>query len=236
MSELVDWLKAQLDEDERIAQAASEWPWTLHPEGDKILRHNDGTYDDWEDEDLIVVETMGWSSQATRSNGLHVIRWEPSQVVQDIAAKRLIIAQLDRAHDNPFYDAAIGAIRLLAWGCRHREGWKVEWFPDELWPHAVPNVWAEPRPEMVHRYELQRRSDGKRVDSELVPADWEFTYRPPPWQFPGYPDAYIWRVYNTDAPMQPLVGELEPVGHPERLPDESDASWVDRVLAQVVTS
>lgn len=135
MSELVEWLKAQLDEDERIAQAASEWPWTLHPEGDKILRHNDGTYDDWEDEDLIVVETMGWSSQATRSNGLHVIRWEPSQVVQDIAAKRLIIGYHSGSHEcsgedgNCMWipaDEVCDTVRALASAC---PGYDPSWGP-----------------------------------------------------------------------------------------------------------
>lgn len=143
MTELVKWLTAQLDEDERIAQQACEWPWTLHPEGDKILRHNDGSYDDWEDEQLIVVETHAWSSQAARDNAAHVIRWEPSRVVADVTAKRRILAMHEPyqtvnpqgVHCRYCCDCddewprkwPCETLRLLASAYKRRDGYRTEW-------------------------------------------------------------------------------------------------------------
>lgn len=196
---IVAWLTALWDEDEATANQVS------------------GRFDD---------STALWvHDDDYRHDSLMVTR---QAVLADIAAKRMMIDP-HNDHDNPYYDAVTDMIVMLAWGYRHRRGWRAQWIPGRLWPYLpYPHGAVE-----VHRYELTRRSDGVTVDHELIAAGVPFTYRPEPWEYPGYPDAYIWRIHNCRAPMQPLIGELECAPHVERAVDETDAQWVERVLADV---
>lgn len=82
MSELVEFLKARLDEDEAAAKAAGEFDGeTWVARGDAVLENvPDGTRGEWiaqrcEDDDTAA----------------HIARHDPARVLADVAAKRAIL-------------------------------------------------------------------------------------------------------------------------------------------------
>jgi hypothetical protein len=193
-------LTAILDEDERVAQQI--------PDGEEFPINGLWVVDDY---DITQNYLLATSKRA---------------VLADIAAKRAILDPPDYYGDD-YYRALEDVAGFLAWGYRHRPGWRAEWTPDSFWPDL-----PYPHDESVVRYELVRRDDGQRVSSEIVPAGVTFTYRPRPWMHPGYPDAYVWKIYDPSQ-GQRFLGEEEPAHHVTRNPGESDAQWVERVLADV---
>ena len=91
MDDLAQWLRAQLDEDERIARAAGGLAW-LQPE------------DPWEfavairdSEGERVVCNEGWPSKGQQ---VHIVEWDPARVLREIDAKRKLLDQYDRAMEN----------------------------------------------------------------------------------------------------------------------------------------
>lgn len=132
MDDLVQWLRAQLDEDERIARAA---------EGDPVF---DGTG--------IVIERNRARGFPDRSAGLispvaaHIAEWDPARVLREIDAQRRIIElhaleyreRPERAigeADDPFCAECFGegypceTLRLLALPFADRPGYKDDWRP-----------------------------------------------------------------------------------------------------------
>lgn len=145
--ELAEWLRAQLDEDERLARHALEWapsPWvgafkqvTSEPEGS--------------------IKTVASTNSAQVSH--HIERWEPEAVLAEVEAKGRLIDlhwhNVDRVDIAPFdpltglkrepsYDVTchicgwVGerttstclTLRLLAWPYRDRPGFRDEWRPE----------------------------------------------------------------------------------------------------------
>jgi len=135
MDDLVQWLRAQLDEDERIARAA---------EGDPVF---DGTG--------IVIERNRARGFPDRVAGLispvatHIARHDPARVLRDIDAKRRLMKQIFMyeakidgewgcCHGADEIEAGmceetspneIEALRLLALPYSDREGYRAEWRP-----------------------------------------------------------------------------------------------------------
>lgn len=113
MSELVDWLRAQLDEDERVARAATAGPWRVAPEppmfGDdetadveadwtetKYLNPDppySGTLHEWRPN--VIGDREGFGA-ASSVNAAHIARHDPARVLRDVAAKRAIVDDLRR--------------------------------------------------------------------------------------------------------------------------------------------
>jgi len=119
MDDLVEWLRAQLDVDERIARGCSgsgwrEYPtnWVSVPSSDRVaLVVNDG-------------------------DRAHVIRHDPARVLREIDAKRRIIAEHDirsrplgERMDCQSYDFPCKTLRLLALPYDDRPGYRKEWRP-----------------------------------------------------------------------------------------------------------
>lgn len=116
--DLVTWLRAQLDEDERVAQAAIPGPWVA--DGDEVLH----------DGDQVVLS--GHSTE-------HVARHDPVRVLAEMEAKRELIAVYEEAAE--YYDkidrrAPAGeahglrtALKHLALPYADREGYREEWRP-----------------------------------------------------------------------------------------------------------
>jgi hypothetical protein len=88
MVDLVEWLRAQLDEDEQIALSAREGPWAVR----FSLSGEDEIYSVPRDEqhggDSNVFPDV-WHEGSTA----HAIRHDPSRVLREVAAKRWILAQ-----------------------------------------------------------------------------------------------------------------------------------------------
>lgn len=108
MDDLVTWLRAQLDDDERVARQVTAEPG--------------GFYIEAETDDVNIMTV-----------GAYVHRWTPKRVLAEVEAKRRI---LDRLRDERgFYrdDIASGTaepvIRMLALPYAAMPGYREEWRP-----------------------------------------------------------------------------------------------------------
>lgn len=127
MDELVRWLTAYLDEDERIARAATPGPW-------KLARQR-GV--EW------VSSAEYWAvadcsdADPARENAEHVAAWDPARVLREIDAKRKVIEQYESIGDPPpgefgpdLSRAELGRVlRLVALPYSDRPGYREEWRP-----------------------------------------------------------------------------------------------------------
>jgi uncharacterized protein DUF6221 len=121
--DLLQWLRAQLDEDERIARGADPGPWGSSSLG----RHDQAAIRTGAPTSLIQFD----GSRAA-ANGLHVARHDPARVLREIDAKRRMLDECERAVD---YDSrgmlsmAEDFLRLLAIPFADRPGFREEWRP-----------------------------------------------------------------------------------------------------------
>lgn len=98
MKELMEWLRVQLDKDERIARAAC-WDeqsdvWTARPPRDRYARY---TVVDYLDDGVVVVTPENADDDGV---GRHVAEWDPARVMREIDAKRGALAQYTAAVDR----------------------------------------------------------------------------------------------------------------------------------------
>lgn len=120
MSDLIAWLRAQLDDDERVARAAADGParatWT-YIEDDRALPYVVSTHPGADRRMVAHPEELEY--------GPHIARHDPARVLADIAAKRAILDghALD-THWCPMGDALLLA---LAQPYAGRDGWREEW-------------------------------------------------------------------------------------------------------------
>ena len=133
MSDLLTWYRAQLDEDERIALAATQGEWSV----------NSGRYAEYivSDGGTCVVAGGRWGDEAsvfeTTEDAIHIARHDPASVPADIAAKRAIVDKLEflTAGTTPsdrvrgLQAAYREVVRLLASAYAHRPGYLPEWSP-----------------------------------------------------------------------------------------------------------
>lgn len=127
MDDLVQWLRAQLDEDERIARAAGGVGWLRaeHPGETVVIFDSRGEP---------VVYDEGWPTEEQQA---HIAEWDPARVLREIDAKRQIIDQHERyaaerrrmmggwdpqSDDSPIL-AALAAVYA------DRPGYREEWRP-----------------------------------------------------------------------------------------------------------
>ena len=135
MNDLIAWLRAQLDEDERLARAAQidELVWQSGPgvsydtQGWVRAVSND---DSW-----MICETH------TRAQSDHIARHDPARVLAEVEAKRAILDlhDSDGGHEcvgpaDAWGTATIHAqtcptLRLLAQPYADRHGYREEWRP-----------------------------------------------------------------------------------------------------------
>lgn len=76
MDDLVTWLRAQLDDDERVARMAADGPWCREGAG-QIVGGPGGQF-------LIAARSQAW-------NGDHIARHDPARVLVEVDAKRRIL-------------------------------------------------------------------------------------------------------------------------------------------------
>lgn len=155
---LVEWLSAQLDVDQKLAQSAHLGPWRVE-------------FHDYAHESYWLVEsragdvvTNGYEGggATTEANAAHIAAWDPARVLAEVAAKRRIIAEhptltifsedmaggerievpewycrrcFDTSGRPPWDDVdrveePCPTLRLLALPYAGRDGWREEWAPD----------------------------------------------------------------------------------------------------------
>lgn len=143
--DLVQWLTAQLDADERIARAATPGPWEWTPEtdvwdqnGPTLIR--EGT--DAPDAKLVEV-AAGWGHDAWGmhvgdADQEHIAEWDPARVLREIDAKRAIVDDLAEfirwgARKGLDYqdgvDACERTLKRLALPYADRRGYQEAWRP-----------------------------------------------------------------------------------------------------------
>ena len=136
MDGLVEWLRAQLDEDERIARAATPGPWVdqggyVTDVGPRVQVTDYGTQDGEPEED----------SPQGRADSAHIAEHDPARALREIDADRKLLAQFVEvgAREVDLDDAveyadgwvnALGlAVRLRASVFSDRPGYREEWRP-----------------------------------------------------------------------------------------------------------
>ena len=95
--DLIAFLNARLDEDERIAKAATPGPWHI-PEHDPIAYCVDSP-----DGSGRICKFGDRACSDDVHNSLHVVRHDPARVLREVTAKRVIVtryAAVRRAFDD----------------------------------------------------------------------------------------------------------------------------------------
>jgi hypothetical protein len=117
MNDLVTWLRAQIDEDERMARSCRHQVWTR--DGGMIIA-------DHATEEIVVdwVYCEGaWD---------HIPRWDPARVLGEVRAKRWLLDEIigELADDS---ESVMDRLRLqhLALPYADREGYDPSWRPEE---------------------------------------------------------------------------------------------------------
>ena len=134
MDGLVEWLRAQLDEDERIARAATPGPWVdqggyVTDVGPRVQVTDYGTQDGEPEED----------GPQGRADSAHIAEHDPARVLREIDAKRRLLA-VHRPYVAEPDQACLGCaggiefercpvVRLLALPYVDRPGYREDWRP-----------------------------------------------------------------------------------------------------------
>jgi hypothetical protein len=140
MDELVVWLRAQLDEDERAARAAGAvaWQWE-HGYGGMC---NDRTcpYGELATDRHVLMEVHGFDVvQDDRQVATHIARHHPARILVEVEAKRQLL-RIHRRYAPEDDQACLGCaggimwvrcpvVRLLALPYADRPGYREEWRP-----------------------------------------------------------------------------------------------------------
>lgn len=112
MDELVVWLRAQLDEDERIARAATqgEWVWSREFVTPPGYHHR----------------TVG---PLEPGDAAYIAAWDPARVLREIEAKRRIVDRYAWLREHGDTGGTAWVLPLLALPYADRPGYREEWRP-----------------------------------------------------------------------------------------------------------
>ncbi|MDN3244131.1 DUF6221 family protein [Streptomyces sp. ZSW22] len=131
MDDLVQWLRAQLDEDEQAARAAGgeAWQWE-HGYGDMC---NDRTcpYGELATDEVVIMQVHGFDVRADdRQVADHIARHDPARVLREIDAKRRMVTEGAEYQAGMYgYPEMRTVLRLLALPYADRPGYREEWRP-----------------------------------------------------------------------------------------------------------
>lgn len=130
--DLISWLTQQLDEDERIAKAASVAPWSGSEPGPP--KYQDPIV--YDAEDNTVADRASWGD-LDADDMRHMVRFDPARVLREVEAKRQILAQHPPGEDGYCgdglgldgckWDWPCPTVRLLTLPYADRPGFKEEW-------------------------------------------------------------------------------------------------------------
>lgn len=133
MDDLVTWLRAQLDEDERVARSATSAPWTAKRADRSVYAQETSVVMGGHDGGWYVVPCDMESGEGAESgDAQHIARWDPARVLAEVEAKRRILGLWSDGADFPDFSggyqaAAEDAISAMAQPYAGREGWREEW-------------------------------------------------------------------------------------------------------------
>jgi hypothetical protein len=135
--DLIIWLRAQLDDDERVARAASMAPW-LRDEANASIRHSGPSASkSSESFGMYVIASVGAHDigRPSHEDAEHIARWDPARVLAEVDAKRRILDHADVSRErgkigpSPGDGAWFLTVRLLALPYADRPGFRDEWRP-----------------------------------------------------------------------------------------------------------
>lgn len=159
MDDLIAWLRAtwdararELDEDERVARAATQAPWWHNPGKVWLGAEAFEAYDRSKGEEFVgygespfsgCIAATGPASHAqAMADAQHIARWDPKRVLREVAtertdldAKRQMLAHIGMVVLSPGREALPAEyvaqmewfLRLLALPYAGRDGWREEW-------------------------------------------------------------------------------------------------------------
>lgn len=125
--DLVTWLRAQLDDDERVALECAGAPWSADIPGavhvSSVARAENRAW-----------RTLGHVAHVERdADRKHIARWDPARVLTEVEAKRRILdeclAVWADEGGTQIGDLPETVVRLLAQLYAGRDGWREEWRP-----------------------------------------------------------------------------------------------------------
>jgi hypothetical protein len=126
--ELVDFLRARLDEDEALAMEAPPGPWHIGNAVDPTQPCNVHTFPGAR----LVADDLNWLVAE------HIARYNPARVLREIEAKREALAHYERIRQHArqgeeVYVLAEGAvakqIAIMATAYSDRPGYREDWRP-----------------------------------------------------------------------------------------------------------
>jgi hypothetical protein len=133
MDDLVTWLRAQLDDDERVARAADSGRWLPEDKG-ITFEYRADDFHDGEAQARLVADT--------RANQWHIARWDPARVLAEVDAKRRILDRYEDAlarQQDPEHSQVAAHVQVeeyedwilpsLALPYADRPGYRDEWRP-----------------------------------------------------------------------------------------------------------
>ncbi|WP_282698023.1 DUF6221 family protein [Streptomyces sp. CC208A] len=89
MVDLVQFLRARLDEDAAVARAAKPGPWAVEEDRENLTR--------WVvNEEHTLDVGLGYVGNRTQGDAAHIARHDPTRVLAEVEAKRQIIEQHER--------------------------------------------------------------------------------------------------------------------------------------------
>ncbi|WP_405964870.1 DUF6221 family protein [Streptomyces sp. NBC_00723] len=145
MDDLLKWLGEQLDEDERIARAATPGPWEWKREHGEPWQPEPDGWLDYSGEYLAAAgdgATLFGPGMTPHADAVHIAAHDPARVLREIEAKRRIIAEvvpeIDGMEDridgewgagDPTERESMALLRLLALPYADRSGFRDDWRP-----------------------------------------------------------------------------------------------------------
>jgi hypothetical protein len=132
--DLITWLRAAFDEDERLARAGHGVDFDLaeqpdHPGMFDVEAYRDGSTGTFE----VVSGPGGIRAPYVH----HIVRWDPARMLAEVDVKRRIVAHIGAVILSPwtitlpdgYVDDLTRILRLLALPYSDREGYREEWRP-----------------------------------------------------------------------------------------------------------
>jgi hypothetical protein len=132
---LVEWLRAQLDEDERLAREA------LHADavqpGTWTTEHHNSEHHNEPNRCHIAEDRSGhyWTvaSEVFIPNAEHIANFDPARVLAEVESKRLILELCEQSIigfvDSGERELGVDTLRLLALPYQDRPGYLEQWRP-----------------------------------------------------------------------------------------------------------
>ncbi|UJV42054.1 DUF6221 family protein [Streptomyces sp. AMCC400023] len=146
MVDLVQWLAAQLDEDEQKARDATPGPWWHNPGKQWLGPEAFEKYDLRQGEEFVgyggphpftgaVASTGPASNMQGMKDAAFIAAWDPARVLREIDAKRDLLRFAEGIHDHhETFTTGVAArleqtLRLFALAYADRPGYREEWAP-----------------------------------------------------------------------------------------------------------